>query len=265
MTDDDFLQTTPSQQLPLGRLNGGRILTSHNADDGEGFVTPNITTKRDFDTWLTGEYPLLTKQQIHDINHEYYPLKNESDVPFATCGDCDGPTAVNVGSWAVGNRQRAIDLYSEVTFDCPSYWLAEGMNVKHGRGYKYQFSTPPGQHGLDLAPDGLAPCPNIFSAGIQPDFCKALHTSWLNFFFTGDPSISNAIANGASSPTPDAPSPASHWPVFGLADSSSLRMLNWNQTQGSAAHNNITLANAYPWEGGRGERCDFWRRVGYPS
>ena len=26
--------------------------------------------------------------------------------------------------------------------------------------------------------------------------------------------------------------------------------------------NNITLVDAYTWEGGRGARCDFWRSIG---
>jgi len=94
---------------------------------------------------------------------------------------------------------------------------------------------------------------------------------------SGDPSISKPIANGASSPNPNAANPASSFPPWTLANP---QQINLNQTGGvpystqvfglpfsvtqykqPGLLNKITAANAYTWEGGRGQRCDFWRSL----
>jgi type II secretory pathway pseudopilin PulG len=59
---------------------------------------------------------------------------------------------------------------------------------------------------------------------------------WGNFTTKNDPSISNAIANGASSPTPNAPNPASHWSTYTRA---SPNLINLNETGGTPV--NVTL------------------------
>ena len=98
---------------------------------------------------------------------------------------------------------------------------------------------------------------------------------WGNFIVSSDPSISNKIANGASSPNPNAPNPASSFPKWTLTNP---QQINLNQTGGTpytsnqfgfdvvqymqpGLRNNITAANAYTWEGGRGQRCDFWKTM----
>jgi len=96
-----------------------------------------------------------------------------------------------------------------------------------------------------------------------------------------NPSISNAIANGAGSNNSAATNPASSWPAFSLAQP---YMLNLNQTggrevsanaavapvpglsnqtvyEGPGLVNDLSLVNAWTWEDGRGVRCDFWRSV----
>lgn len=102
---------------------------------------------------------------------------------------------------------------------------------------------------------------------------------WGNFIIHNDPSIPANIANGASSPDPSAPNPASTWPRYTAAQPFQI---NLNETggqllsevsrvppveevnvdQGPGLRNDITLVDAYAWEGGRGVRCDFWRSVG---
>lgn len=42
---------------------------------------------------------------------------------FGTLGD-SGPSALNQSTFAIGQQQRANNLYAETTFVCPSYWLA---------------------------------------------------------------------------------------------------------------------------------------------
>ena len=94
-----------------------------------------------------------------------------------------------------------------------------------------------------------------------------------NFITKNNPSIPNAIANGASSHS-NAPNPASNWPQFGTGQN--LQMINFNETGGHVGVDqfggtdivgpglklDITLVNAYTFEGGRGARCNFWKNLG---
>lgn len=273
VTDGDFIRERPSKQLTSGKVNGLRVLSGNNAMEGAAFVIPNITTDADFESWLKLEYPLLSTADFDKIFNHYYPAMNESTVPFATCGDCDGPTAVNVGPVAVGPFQRAINLYSETTFVCPSYWLAQAYSPSSQRSaFKYQYSIPAAQHGADLSAEGL----RERSINVSPGFYKAFTTIWGNFIAYGNPSIANALANGNDSVQPN---DASHWPLY---DTEHSQMLNLNETGGEAysAHviaypvqnatqyegpglkNDFRVVDAYAWEGGRGERCEFWRQIG---
>ena len=91
-----------------------------------------------------------------------------------------------------------------------------------------------------------------------------------------NPSIPSAVANGANSSA--GTNSASDWPAYSDA---SPYQINLNETGGvpySVAGaisgqnvtqfedpglvNDITLVDAYNWEGRRGARCDFWREVG---
>ncbi|KAK4501538.1 hypothetical protein PRZ48_007347 [Zasmidium cellare] len=281
VVDGGFIQDLPSNQLVAGRVNGRMVLTSHNSNEGAEFVDPTIKTADDFNKWLLSEYPDLTQRDIDQINNVYYPYKDESDVPFATCGNCGGPNAINVGTFATGHQQRAIEFYSEATFDCPSYWLAGSYSGWGKAGYKYIFSIPSGKHGLDQVAESLIDYPNGLVPNIGSDLHIALTTAWGNFIKTGNPSISNLLANGNS--TGDtSPNPASHWPEFNFYGRNSWQAINLNQTGGvlyygfpqvgglpTAAQymdpglmNNFTQVNGYTWEGGIGRRCDFLRSIG---
>jgi len=276
VTDGDFVRERPSQQLTSGKVNGNRVMSGNNAAEGAAFVIPNITTDADFEAWVRLEYPMLSASDLNQMFTTYYPPLNTSVVPHATCGDCGVDTAVNVGSFYVGPQQRAINLYSETTFVCPSYWLAEAYNPSQGKqAYKYQYSIPAGQHGADLYAEGLrAETPNV-----SPQFYEAFTTMWGDFITSGNPLISNALANGNSSVATNA---ASEWPLFTTEGQNAYRMLSLNETEGVeySAHvvaypvvnatqyqepglvNDIREVNAYAWEGGRGVRCDFWKTVG---
>jgi hypothetical protein len=91
-----------------------------------------------------------------------------------------------------------------------------------------------------------------------------------------NPSIPNAVANGASSPNPTASNPAHCWPAW---TDSNPQLINLNQTGGvpyqtvfggtsvtqymnPGLRNNFTRANADTWELNRGQRCGFWKRMG---
>ncbi|KAI4282223.1 MAG: hypothetical protein L6R38_003087 [Xanthoria sp. 2 TBL-2021] len=290
VTDGCFIQDTPSQQLLAKKVNGRRMLSGNNANEAPLFVAQDVVTEEDFVDYLRNTFPLFTDDDISRILL-YYPSSNASDsadaLGFATSG-VSGATAVNVSTFGAGQQQRAMNIYSESTFVCPSYWLAEAFTNNDRVAYKYQYSAIPAQHGVDVNAFFGPALPNQ-----GPDFVKALMTSWGNFITNNDPSIPADIAAGANATSttgssnstdllPDQPNAASSWPSYSLAapyqvnfnqsggipfDASAypgapgLQLKNVTQFSDPGLRNDFSLVNAYTWEGGRGMRCDFWRSV----
>ena len=272
VTDGVFVQQTPSQQLLQKRVNGKNCLAGNNADEGPGFTPQNITSEAELVSWLRLTFPLFSNNDIAKILL-YYPSSNSSDSSsaplFATTGD-NGPTAVNQSDAGSGQQQRADNIYAETTFVCPSYWMVEAYSDK-ASSYKYQYSVPVALHGSDVS--------GYFGPAAKnqgPDFERAFMTIWGNFITSNNPSITNEIANGASSNDSSVTNAASSWPPFSIYEP---YQINLNETGGTLAgvpfgtgnnlteyispglSNNFSLVNAYTWEGGRGMRCDFWRSV----
>ncbi|KAL8990853.1 MAG: hypothetical protein Q9169_008022, partial [Polycauliona sp. 2 TL-2023] len=282
VTDGSFVQQTPSQQLLTKR---------HNANEAAVYAPRDVVTEEDLVRFIRDTFPLFTEDDISRVLL-YYPSTNASDpadaLRFATSG-VSGATAVNVSTFGAGQQQRATNIYAETTFVCPSYWLAEAFTNNDRVAYKYQYSAIPAQHGVDV---------NAFFGPALPDqgadFLKALMTSWGNFITTDDPSIPSDIAIGGNAssvsgsgtnstgPQPNQPNAASNWPAYSLAapyqmnfnqsggvpfDGSpypgmpGLQLANVTQFSDPGLRNDISLVNAYTWEGGRGMRCDFWRSV----
>ncbi|KAK3676233.1 hypothetical protein LTR78_003983 [Recurvomyces mirabilis] len=266
VTDGVFIQDLPSRQLGRGQVNGLRILSGNNANEGVGFTPQTIKTEDDLVAYLRGLLPLFSDNDIAKVLL-YYPSTNasvsSSNPTFATTGD-SGPTALNQSSVGTGQQQRADNIYAETTFVCPSYWLAEayGSSKSGGEAWKYQFSIPPAYHGGDVS--GYF---NYPGQTYDVDFTTAFQKIWGNFITSDNPSISNAIANGITTSNVSINS-ASDWPPYAIY---SPYQLDLNTTcpgivngicGGANATNTIRLANAYTWEGGRGMRCDFWKSVG---
>lgn len=155
VTDGKFIQNLPSKQLAQGNINGLNHLAGHNALEGAAFVQWNITTIDDLVDYLQVTFPMLSNNDIAKILL-YYPSNNASvdqnDPKWATEGD-SGATNLNQSTAATGQMQRAIAIYGETTFICPSYWLAEAYsnNKNGGKSWKYQFSIPNAYHGADGA------------------------------------------------------------------------------------------------------------------
>lgn len=279
MTDDVFIQSLPSQALLQRKVNGLRQLSGNDAQEGDIFVPQNITTENDLLAWLRVVFPLFTDDDIAKLLY-YYPLSNLTVssgnlTMFATAGD-EGPTALDVSQSATGQQQRANLIYGETTFVCPSYWLADAYNSRGRTGYKYQYSVPAAIHGTDLA--AYLNTPSVGNIG--PDFAFAFQRIFGNFVISGNPSIPVAIASGDGS-NGTTGSGLENWPTYSLAD---RRMANLNQTGTNTQEvnlaiyrfganvnatiyvepglqNDLSLVDAYEWEGGRGRRCDFWQSV----
>ncbi|KAG0651279.1 Secreted lipase [Hyphodiscus hymeniophilus] len=273
VTDGVFIQRLPSQQLVQKQVNGLNLLIGNNANEGAPFTPQNINTEDALVAWLARTFPSFTDDDLAKILL-YYPSSNTTDDPnatkFATLGNA-GPTALNESQVGTGQQQRADNIYAETTFVCPSYWMAESFSDKGRTSYKYQYSVPVATHGADVTGYFGPAAPDQ-----GPDFELAFTTIWGNFITKDNPSISNAVANGASSNN-TSDNPASSWPPFNIY---APFQINLNETGGvpfsipstgganvtefeePGMTNDITLVNAYTWEGGRGFRCDFWRSMG---
>ena len=152
-------------------------------------------------------------------------------------------------------------ILAEATFVCPAYWLATAYTGGAGKSsYSYQYSVPFAYHGSDVAAYFGPATPNQ-----GPVFTQAFRKIWGNFITTGNPK------------PPSGPGIPSTWPAW--TDGASPTLLNLNTTGGvpyrsqviawtvtqymdPGLKNNFTLANARTWEGGRGNRCDFWKSIG---
>ena len=277
VTDGSYIQQLPSRQLLQKKVNGMRMLSGNNANEGPAFTPQNIVTEADFITFLRNTFPLFTEDDISRVLR-YYPSTNASVMPatprFATSGTTN-PTALNESTFGTGQQQRADNVYAETTFVCPSYWVAEAFTNNGREAWKYQYSVIGAQHAADVSGYFGPSKPNQ-----GPDFERAFMTVWGNFITRNNPSISASIAAGGNSSMSStvAANPIANWPAYTVANP---HQINLNETGGqpysapgfSNSAPNITqfanpglrnvfqLVDAYSWEGGRGARCDFWRSV----
>jgi hypothetical protein len=207
---------------------------------------------------------------------------SESTGPlYDTLGTRD-PTALNQSEFATGLQQTAFNIFAESAFDCPSYWLADAFSSEASNGisdqgkesWKYQYSVTPAYHGADLTAY-FSVGASVPNAGFRDAFQRILG----NFIINDTPVISTTDAKGgmANSTVPEGTNGDIDWPRWN-ADAPVLMNLNTTggtlirQTvtdhlaywlrEGSGTTNEFGLTDARAWEGGRGERCEFWQRVG---
>ncbi|KAF3098026.1 hypothetical protein TWF706_006963 [Orbilia oligospora] len=256
MLDGVYVQQLPSQQLESGSLNGKKHLTIHNAEEGALFVQPGIVDADSFKSYVKLLFPSFSPVEIGAVLALFSPSSSGSGLLFPTAGDA-GATALDQSAFATGYQQAAYNLYAEVTFICPSYWIADSFSRKKNSGYKYQYSVAPAMHTTDVAAyfGPIGGIPNV-SPQFQKDFMKI----WGTF-------ITSSVAGIPGLPI--LPPFSLPWGAF---------MANLNQTGGVPGMTPIppvgapypanvqpgligdfSLKNAYTWEGGRGWRCQFWK------
>jgi carboxylesterase type B len=216
VTDGRLIQERPSKQLLEGRVNGVNHLAGHNAMEGAAWVPQVINTIDDLVNYLSLVFPMFSNNDIAKLLY-YYPSSNATvdrdALLFSTLGD-SGPTTVNQSIAATGQQERAIAVYGETTFICPSYWLAEAYsnNRNGGLSYKYQFSIPNAYHGADGAAFLRYP---FTTDTYSTDFIYAFQRMYGNFIVNDDPSVSNRIANGITRNN-DTENPLSNFPPYSI-------------------------------------------------
>lgn len=275
VTDGNFVRAAPSQQLLEKAVSGKRLLIGNNANEGAPLTSPTILTANDFLNYVKSSFPSLTAADKSRLLRMYQFDNSSTDLSaplFDTLGD-SGPTALNQSEFATGQKQRALNLNSEVTYTCPGYWLAEAFSGAGKQSWKYQYSVTPAYHGADLTA--------YFSVNATtptPDFIYAFQKIWGNFIINNNPviPITEASGNATNATVPRGQGSNLHWPTY--SDTSHVQM-NLNTTGGTVesipvtpnysydlrsdpgVSNDFRLVNADSWEGGRGSRCRFWREV----
>lgn len=118
VTDGKLIQQLPSQQLLKQQVNGLRVLSGNNANEGASFV-PRIRTQADLLSWIHLTFPLFTEADISKLLLYYPNPTNASVDPTATLYSTNGLTgltALNQSDLANGPQQIADNIYSETTF-----------------------------------------------------------------------------------------------------------------------------------------------------
>lgn len=245
----------------------------NNAEEGPLFVPPTIANETDLAAWLQQEFPNLSAANITSVLRAYpATVASSSNAPW-TNGTWTNGTAAGT---AVPALRRAYDIYAEATFVCPAYWLAAAFtqpaDLAKKAAFFYQYSVPYAYHSTDVAAY-LGPA----TTNQGPDFTLAWRRMWGNFITADNPSINEQLASGAASSPPNS-SAAAVWAFPPWSDDpAAATLVNLNETGGApyttttawgasviqymgpGLRNNLTRADAYAWEGGRGRRCEFWR------
>jgi carboxylesterase type B len=275
VTDGTFIKGRLSTSLISKSLSGKRILSGNMANEGVPLSPPTTRTLQDFRDFVNVTFPGFSVSDKARLERTYSFPGDTLDVkPNATRFTTSGtglPTALNMSEFGTGNQQRLFNVFAEYAFVCPSYWAAGAF----GEGWKYQFSAPPSYHGYDLQA--------LWSGTPTPgkSFKHAFRKIWGNFITKNSPVISvedakGGVANSTVLPAAEYGGSNIPWPTW---NEKKPMLLNLNTTGGvpffvqatedlyyytysdPGVSNQISLADAYAWEGGRGERCDFWKNV----
>jgi hypothetical protein len=245
-------------------VNGRRILSGNNADEGPGFVPQTITTIDEFNFFIQNLFPLMDNETLSLLENTYAISPTVPGPLFSTLGN-SGPTALNQSEFGIGQQQRANNLYAETTFICPSYWLASAYSSQFGyrkkdsatgasrtvakrynnkQSWKYQFSVPPSEHGADLDAYYAINREALGYGTMSPGFRTAVQEIWGRFIMYDSPTLPSSViknittySNGTGTGDNIVASQTGKWPVWEGGprdDGTSYKMLNLNMTGGHA-------------------------------
>ncbi|KAK8119788.1 uncharacterized protein PG998_004414 [Apiospora kogelbergensis] len=213
VTDGTLIKERPSVQLLSGEVNGIRVLTSNNLNEGAVFTPQNVKSEDAFKNFLLINYPLLSPENMTSIL-DLYGLPHDATDVFVDSNGLSPPFSTTNSEYGVGWQQVANNFYAEATFVCPSYWLADAYTKRSGsigkkaKAWHYQYSASPASHGNDVPPVFNMQIPAV--ANMPKDFLDGLQHTWGNFIVHGVPSLSpveSFVPPGSCLPPPSTAAP----------------------------------------------------------
>lgn len=256
-----------------------------------GFVPQNISSASDFEEFAAALFPKMSKETLDQLYSAYSIAPVLPGPIFSTLGDT-GPTALNQSEFAIGQQQRANNLYAETTFMCPSYWLANAYSPSpqqpNKMSWKYQFSVPPSEHGADLDAYQSSTREALGEGTMTDAARKAVQMAWGRFIINDNPTLPQSLikqltttANGTRTADNLSAIATGNWPQWSAGTQRMLNinmtggvpdMISWtplvgktvNVTQmiGPGLEARFRTVDAWSWEGGRGARCELWKKLG---
>lgn len=243
----------------------------------------------------------MSASDLNRLDEAYWIPPTVPGPLFSTLG-ISVPTALNQSEYAIGQQQRANNLYAEMTFVCPSYWLpgafSQPSSGRRGKvpikqAWKYQFSVPPSEHGADLDAYQAFNREALGQGTMNEAARTAVQLAWGRFIIYDDPTLPADIvrslitaSNGSSTWGELSAMMTGVWPTWSDAsvEDGGYKMLNINMTGGSpqvlgytfgdgiivnltqmigsSLEARFDVVDAWSWEGMRGRRCELWRDLG---
>ncbi|KAH7110372.1 carboxylesterase family protein-like protein [Dendryphion nanum] len=177
--DGDFVPAIPAVSLLDGRFDPNvTIMVGHNPDEGVLFTPPNATNVTTFVDSILALYPSMTQENLDYVAKTLYP---------AVFNGAHGYT---------DPYRRAAKMRADVIIVCNKLPV---LTAYQQRAYSYQFSLPPGLHGVDLEytfydDGGAGPFNPATLSGVVSE--EAAHTfqRWIAEFVTsGEPKNVNRL------------------------------------------------------------------------
>ncbi|KDN49778.1 hypothetical protein RSAG8_01843, partial [Rhizoctonia solani AG-8 WAC10335] len=207
VVDGTFLTQRPQLSLARKQVNGEKLISLHNVDEGRIFVAQAGDSK--VQTWITGQLPDLSPENVTAVEKAYQV--------FASSNATEADNVYKIQTL----------IFGEALFVCPSFWLIDAFPKN---GYQGLFAVPPSLHSLDL---------NVYfpgSSSIQPaqPFSQSLIQSFMgalvSFILTGTPN--NNPMNKTINP---------NWPVY---DAQSPKGMTFGVTASGAADTKFEAVNS---------------------
>jgi acetylcholinesterase len=138
-------------------------MVGHNSNEGVFFTDPRVTDDKVLATYLRASLPGIPESVVNYVVNTLYPAVYDGSQPY------------------MNGLDRTILIISELIFTCNTVYLARANT---GSTYNYQFSVPPGIHGLDV----LYTFNNGEDPTINATIARALQEYLTSFVQDGEPS-----------------------------------------------------------------------------
>ena len=141
VVDGSFVPGLPGKLLLQGSFDKNvKVMTGHNSNEAVLFTDPRVTDDTSLAAFIRQQFPGIQDSVVSYIIETLYPAVYDGTQPYQNGLD------------------RSIFVMSELLFNCNTIYLARAYG---GNTYNYQFSVPPGLHGLDIS--------YTFYTGVSPD------------------------------------------------------------------------------------------------